>query len=266
MSLLRREDGTTLFYEEVEGDKMPVLLVHGIACDHTYFAPQFEHFARRGHRVVAVDLRGHGKSDKPHQSYTMELLTDDLAWTCEQIALEKPVVIGHSMGGVDVLGLALHYPDLPSAIVMVDAPVVRPAEARVAMQRFIDRLRSADHQGYQELMRGFVSNVLFIDTDDQERKERIIREMSSAPQHVVVSAFEGMRDYDPTEGGAGLEVPALYIEANEPQPRSDMVRLHEMLPQIQTGKTVGSGHFCQLEVPEQVNAMIDRFLAITQPA
>jgi pimeloyl-ACP methyl ester carboxylesterase len=62
MRSLRREDGVALFYEEAEGDDPPVLLVHGIACDHTIFAPQFEHFARKGQRVVAVDLRGHGKT------------------------------------------------------------------------------------------------------------------------------------------------------------------------------------------------------------
>jgi pimeloyl-ACP methyl ester carboxylesterase len=261
MRSLRREDGVALFYEEAEGDEEPpVLLVHGIACDHTIFAPQFEHFARRGHRVVAVDLRGHGKSDKPRQSYTMPLFANDLAWMCPQIGLHKPVVIGHSMGGV--VALALRYPDLPPAIVMVDAPVVRPAEGRAAMQRFLERLRGAD---YREVMRSYVTDVLFIPTDDQERKERIAQQMSSAPQHVVVSAFEGMRDYDLTEAGGGLEVPALYVEANEPQPRSDMARLREMFPQVLHGKTVGSGHFCQLEVPEQVNAMIDRFLAITLP-
>ena len=266
MRSLRREDGTALFYEEAQGDALPILLVHGIASDHTHFGPQFEHFARKGHRVVAVNLRGHGKSDKPQQSYTMELFTDDLAWMCEQLSLKKPVVIGHSMGGVVALALALRYPDLPSAIVMVDAPVVRPAEGSAAMQRFLEQLRSADYQEYRELMGGFVSNVLFIPTDDQERKERIAQQMSSAPQHVVVSAFEGMRDHDPTEAGKGLDVPALYVEANEPQPRSDVARLREMFPQIVHAKTVGSGHFCQLEVPEQVNAMIDRFLATTLPA
>jgi pimeloyl-ACP methyl ester carboxylesterase len=261
MRSLRRGDGTALFYEETQGDEPPVLLVHGIACDHTTFAPQFEHFACRGHRVVAVDLRGHGKSDKPHQSYTMQLFADDLAWMCEQLGLQKPVVIGHSMGGV--VTLALRYPDLPSAIVMLDAPVVRPVEGRAAMLRLLQRLRGAD---YGEAMRSYVTDVLFIPTDDQERKERIAQQMSSAPQHVVVSAFEGMRDFDPTEAGRRLAVPALYVEANEPQPRSDMGRFHEMFPQVLHGKTVGSGHFCQLEVPEQVNAMIDRFLAITLPA
>jgi pimeloyl-ACP methyl ester carboxylesterase len=265
MRSLRREDGTALFYEEAQGDEPPILLVHGIACDHTHFAPQFEYFARRGHRVVAMDLRGHGKSDKPHQSYTMQLFTDELAWMCAQIGLKKPVVVGHSLGGVVALALAMRYPDLPSAIVMVDAPVVRPAEGHAAMQRFLEQLRSADYREFRELMRGFVSNVLFIPTDDQERKERIVQQMSSAPQHVVVSTFEGMRDYDPTKAGGGLAVPALYVAANEPQPRSDMGSFHEMFPQVLHGKTVGSGHFCQLEVPEQVNAMIDRFLAITQP-
>jgi pimeloyl-ACP methyl ester carboxylesterase len=152
MPSLRREDGVALFYEEAEGDDPPVLLIHGIGCDHTTFAPQFEHFARRGHRVVAVDLRGHGKSDKPHHSYTMQLFADDLAWMCAQLGLEKPVVIGHSMGGV--VALALRYPELPSAIVMIDAPVVRPDEGSATMQRFLERLRGVD---YQEAMHGFVS-------------------------------------------------------------------------------------------------------------
>lgn len=58
-------------------------------------------------------------------------------------------------------------------------------------------------------------------------------------------------------------MPGLYVAADELQPRSDMARFHEMFPQILYGKTVGSGHFCQLQVSEQVNAMIARFLAIT---
>ena len=70
-----------MFYEETGEWEPPVLLIHGSCCDHTYFAPQFYHFAHRGHRVVAVDLRGHGRSDKPHQDYTMQVFADDLAWT-----------------------------------------------------------------------------------------------------------------------------------------------------------------------------------------
>ena len=58
---------------------------------------------------------------------------------------------------------------------------------------------------------------------------------------------------------------AMRVFADEAQPRSDMSRFHEIFPDILYGKTVGSGHFCQLEVPEQVGAMIDRFLTIALP-
>jgi pimeloyl-ACP methyl ester carboxylesterase len=253
-------DGVALFYEQAgEGDP-PILLVHGWCCDHTYFAPQFEHFAGRGHRAVAVDLRGHGRSDKPQQDYTMRLFADDLAWICDRIGAEKPVVVGHSMGGIVAFDLAARYPELPSAVVMLDAAVILPAGVQAAIPGFLEMLRGP---GYREALRAYVANSLFIPTDDQERKERVLEGMSSAPQHVVVSAFEGLRDYDPTEATGGLAVPAVYRAADELQPRSDMARFHELAPQVLYGKTVGSGHFCQLEVPEQVNAMIERFLAIS---
>jgi pimeloyl-ACP methyl ester carboxylesterase len=253
-------DGMALCYEEAGEGKPPVLLVHGWCCDHTYFAPQFEHFAQRGHRVVAVDLRGHGKSDKPHQRYSMQDFADDLAWMCQRLELAKPVVIGHSMGGIVAFDLAARYPDLPSSVVMLDAAIVLPSAARAAIPSLLKQLRGPD---YQNVLRGYASKSLFIPTNDEQRKERILQSMSSAPQHVVVSALEGLRDYDPTEAAGGLALPGVYIAADELQPRSDMRRFHEMFSDILYGKTVGSGHFCQLEVPEQVNAMIERFLAVT---
>ena len=252
-------DGVALCYEEAGEGEPPVLLVHGWCCDHTYFAPQFEHFAERGHRVVAVDLRGHGKSDKPPQRYSMQDFADDLAWMCQRLELAKPVVVGHSMGGIVAFDLAARYPDLPSAVVMLDAAVVLPSAARAAIPSLLKELRGPN---YREVLRRYASRSLFIPTDDQQRKERILQIMSSAPEHVVVSAFEGLRDYDPTEAAGGPAVPGLYVAADELQPRSDMARFHEMFPEVLYGKTVGSGHFCQLEVPEQINAMIDRFLEI----
>jgi pimeloyl-ACP methyl ester carboxylesterase len=255
------QDGLALFYEGTGEGEPPILLVHGWCCDHTYFAPQLEHFASRGHRVVAVDLRGHGRSDKLQQDYTIQLFADDLAWTCHRIGVEKPVVVGHSMGDIVAFDLAARYPDMPSAVVMLDVAVVLPSAARAAIPGLLEELRGA---GYREALRDYVTNSPFISTDDQERKKRILESMSSTPQHVVVSAFEGLRDYDPTEATGGLAVPAVYLAADELKPRSDMRRFHELAPEILYGKTVGSGHFCQLEVPEQTNAMIGRFVTIAR--
>jgi pimeloyl-ACP methyl ester carboxylesterase len=245
----------------VAGDDPPILFVHGWCCDHTYFAPQFERYAARGHRVVAVDLRGHGRSDKPEGSYAMGVFADDLAWVCEQIGLEKPVIIGHSMGGIVAFDLAARYPALPSAVIMLDAAIVLPFASREAIPVFLKTMQGPD---YKEVVRRYVENNLFIPTDDADRKVNILSSMASTPRHVMVSAMQGLHDYDPDAAGSP-EVPGVYIAADEAQPRSDMVRFHEMFPDILYGKTVGSGHFCQLEVPDQIGAMIDRFLSVTLP-
>lgn len=249
-------DGTSLAFLEIEGAGPPVLLVHGWCCDHAYFAPQAEHFAAQGRRVIAVDLRGHGASDAPVQSYAMPGFADDLAFLCGELGLERPLVVGHSMGGIVGFDLAARRPELVGALVMIDAAVALPAGARLAIPAFLEALRGPS---YREAQRAYVGSALFLPTDDPERRERILDAMGAAPQHVMVAAFEGLRDYDPEAATARLETPALYVAADEPIPRADLVRLRALAPAMQYGQTVGSGHFCQLEVPEQVNAMIDRF-------
>jgi pimeloyl-ACP methyl ester carboxylesterase len=93
-----QRDGVSLFYEEAGGGRPPIVLVHGWCCDHTFMAPQFAHFGD-AHHILAVDLRGHGQSDRPQQAYTISGFADDLAWICHELTLQRPVVVGHSMGG-----------------------------------------------------------------------------------------------------------------------------------------------------------------------
>jgi pimeloyl-ACP methyl ester carboxylesterase len=262
MKKLKR-DGVTLFYEYKDGQAPPVVLIHGWCCDHTYFAPQIDHFARLGHSVMAMDLRGHGESDKPHQDYSMQAFADDVLWMCNELKLAKPVLIGHSMGGIVAYDLVARYPHFASALVMLDSSVDPSTSARAALPAFLAALSGAD---YRAVARDFIDKALFIATDDQDRKARILDAMTSAPQHVMVSAFGGLREFDPDMAKGVSLPPSLYIAANEPVPRSDMTHLREIVPTLYYGQTVGSGHFCQLEVPEQVNAMIDRFLAITLPS
>lgn len=252
-------DGTKLAYLDSGGAGRPVALVHGWCCDHSFFEPQLQHFARDGRRVVAFDLRGHGASAAPEGRYGMDTFADDIAWCLDKLGISHPVVIGHSMGGIIAFELAARYPDLPAAIVMLDSAVVRPAASAAAVDGIIHALAGPDRV---KVMRDYVTAALFIPTDDPVRKARLLDNMAAAKPHVVVSAMQGMRDYDPQTARGRIKAPSLYIAADEPGPRSDMAALRDLLPQLALGQTVGSGHFCQLEVPDQVNAMIGRFLQI----
>jgi pimeloyl-ACP methyl ester carboxylesterase len=250
-------DGVILAYEEQGAGSPPMLLVHGWTCDHTYFAPQADHF-RKQHRVVSVDLRGHGESDKPEQEYTMAGFADDLVWLCQQLGVDKPVVVGHSMGGVIAFEMAARHPDNVGAVVAIDAPVVPLEEVASAIPDVVEGLRSP---AFRDVSRAFVSNMLFLPTDDPERKEQIVEGMSQAPQHVMASAMECIFNCDTGASAAGCKAPALLI--NSDTPLVDMDRLRDLCPQVVIGQTVGSGHFNQLEVPDQVNTMIERFMQIS---
>lgn len=247
-------DGIELFYAEAGTGEPPVLLVHGWTCDHTAMTPLFNYF-RRAHRVVTVDLRGHGESDKPEQEYTMAAFADDLAWMCRELQLEKPIVIGHSMGGVIAVALAARCPHLLSAVVTLDSPVIPSAAVLDRVRPLFEQFRSP---AFRETQGKFVDSM-FLPTDNAERKARIKAGMVNTPQHVAVSAFENV--FTDTESAVrACQVPLLVLDSTESL--SDLARVRELCPHVVTGQTVGAGHFHQLEVPEQIMPMIERFLTV----
>ena len=124
------------------------------------------------------------------------------------------------------------------------------------MPAFLEELQGPD---YRTAITEYVETALFLPTDDADRKAEILERMPETDRHAMVAAFEGMRDFDPEEGRVG--VPSLYIAADD-RPLSDLPHLFELAPDMLFGQTVGSGHFCTLEVPDQVNAMLARFLAV----
>jgi len=253
-------DGVALAYEEAGSGQPPMLFVHGWCCDHSYMTAQFDYFGR-DHRVISVDLRGHGESDKPKQEYTPVEFADDLAWLCGQLRIEKPVVVGHSMGGHIAFELARRYPDLPVAIVAVDSPIIPVPWVVEALNQHLETLRGP---GYREGQRQLVSGF-FLPTDGEQLKAEILDGMSSPPQHVMISALDhSVLSWDGAAGLAACRMPALFIASATPL--SDLERMRQFCPQLVAGQTVGSGHFNNRVVPEQVNSMIERFLATSVPS
>lgn len=255
-------DGTALYYEWDDGGAPPVVLLHGWCCDLSFLAPQREHLAAAGHAILSLDLRGHGRSDAPDQPYPISAFSDDVVWACGELGLARPIFLGHSMGGNVAYDIAARWPDLAAGIVMIDSAVARPAAARAMMGPIAEKLSGPD---YRDELRQLVTTTFFLESDDPARRAQILQAMTAAPQHVVVGAYRGLAAFDPTVGQVPVLSPSLYIAANEPSPRSDMARLLQLIPHLMVGQTVGSGHFCQLEVPGQVNAMIDRFLTVAGP-
>jgi len=254
MPMLER-DGVKLFHEDAGAGDPAMVFVHGWTCNHTYFGPQADHF-KAAHRVVSVDLRGHGMSDQPDDGYTMAGLADDVAWVCAELALERPVVVGHSMGAVIALELAARHPDLPATVVLVDpAPIVVAPDLAPMLGGLVEAFKGPDHV---EARRSLIDGMLFIAEDDPAMKARITDEMLAAPQAVAAACFDGIAVWDGPAALQAVTCPVLNIGAATPI--NDGRALAELCPTLVNGQTVGAGHFNQLLVPDQVNAMIEQFL------
>ena len=249
-------DGVKLYYDDAGRGEPSMVFVHGWCCDRSHFSEQVAHFSP-AHRCVSLDLRGHGESDAPNDACTIPALADDVAFVCDELGLRKPVIVGHSMGGAIALSLAARYPDLPSAIVMLDGAILQP-DALIALVEELNPVLHSD--GYLEPLTQ-IFHGMFIATDDAARHERIVAAAIATPRHVVVAEWDALWSYDSAADAALCKVPALYVGAHAPA--GDMARIREAMPHALVAQTAGAGHFHQLEVPEQVNAMIERFLAIS---
>jgi pimeloyl-ACP methyl ester carboxylesterase len=247
-------DGVRLAYDEAGSGGPPLLFVHGFGGDASHFAAQLTHFQRR-HRVVALDRRGHGRSDKPAGPYDVPAIAEEVRWTAQEIGLHRPVLVVHSMG---VIGLEAvrQAPEGFAALVILDAPALPPPPVREAFAQLLTGLKSPQ---YREAIDATCDRMIFLPTDDKARRARLHAGLVATPQHVLAATWEHFLAYDPVPAARACELPMLYVGGVMP---CDEPRMRELCPQLVFGRTVGAGHMHQCEVPEQVNAMIERFLAV----
>ncbi|MEI9984498.1 MAG: alpha/beta hydrolase [Aliidongia sp.] len=268
--ILMARDGVSLAHFEagpVSPEDPPLLLINGWTGDHGIFTSQINHFSRT-RRVVAVNLRGHGASEGPRQEYTMAGFADDIAWQSRRLGLDKPVVIGHSLGGAIALELCGRHPDLATGMMMIDSIVMMPpvSQDHPQVRQLLDGIGGPDYLAVSR------TNAWEIgcDYDEPARRLAIFRKYilppcEKTPQHVALSTIRNvLLNYDPVPAAAACKIPMAYISADVPMVTMarDLDRLQQLCPQLVVGKTLLAGHFNTIEVADQVNAMIERFLAV----
>jgi pimeloyl-ACP methyl ester carboxylesterase len=103
----------------------PIIFVHGLTANAFCFQAFADDLAR-DHRVFAYDLRGRGDSDKPESGYSVPIHAADLAELIDELNLDRPVVVGHSLGALIGLYLATRYPEKLNKLVLIDAGAPLP--------------------------------------------------------------------------------------------------------------------------------------------
>jgi len=116
-----------------------VLLVHGLGWDHTLWRPEIDLLAASGWRVIAPDLRGMGKSDKPDVPYSIGLYASDLLALLDELAIARCALVGFSLGGMIGLAMAVRKPQRIGAALIACASPVTTQEGAAATEAVLGR-------------------------------------------------------------------------------------------------------------------------------
>jgi pimeloyl-ACP methyl ester carboxylesterase len=248
-------DGNKVHYESHGAGREALVFVHGWTCNLGFWSRQVPAFTNRT-RVIAIDLPGHGQSDKPQINYTMDLFARAVDAVLTDSGVDRAVLVGHSLGTPVIREFYRKYPKKTLGLVIVDGPL-RPFGDKKMMEQLMAPLRGPN---YKEAVGQLVEGMLGQNTTAELRAE-IKNSMLNTPQYVAVSAMDGMIDESIWKEDK-IKVPVLAIMAKSPFLPADAETFYrEIAPNIEYKLWDGVSHFLMMEKPKEFNEAVAGFLA-----
>ena len=252
-------DGVQIRYE-LRGRGEPTLIfIHGWCCDRSYWREQLPYFAKK-HRVVAIDLAGHGESGLTRKAWTMDAFANDVAAVAAKLSVKQVVLIGHSMGGSVIVKAAPRIPGQVLGLVTVDQFYnLEETHTQEEMDEFIAPFRV----NFREAVSNWVRTI-FTPKSDPELVEWVVAHMSARPPEVGLGAateadgelaFWGNIDNCLIRAIQKIEAPLVFINSDLQHTPEEINRRY---PPYSNAKIVrGVGHFVMLEAPAVFNAFLE---------
>jgi 3-oxoadipate enol-lactonase len=240
----------------------PVVFLHGIGSGARAFAPQIASFAAAGYQPIALDMMGYGARE-PVGAMSFEALAEDVEFTISESGLGRPVLVGHSMGGMVVQTMLRRRPDdYPAAVLSCTSPAFGNPTGDFQKKFVADRLEPLD-TGFTmadvapAAMRGMMGP-----NADPAGAALFVEEYAKVPEATYRAAVQCLVKFDERANLSGIKVPVLCLAA-ELDRNAPPVVLEKMAAKIPGSRYVclpGLGHMPNLEAPQAFDAAIFDFL------
>ena len=263
MAFFTTSDGVKLFYEE-KGSGRPLVLIHGWSCSGRFFSRNTEALARRC-RVITVDLRGHGKSDKPEWGYRISRMAKDVRDLLTTLDLTDTILLGWSMGAA----VAFSYFDLfgedrLSGLVVVDqsprqyyTPEWKLGQAGCYDAEALSVLCTRLEYDVRGVAEGTVRGCL---TDPPPKKELefFVGEILACPGRVQAAIMTDHTNLDWRDLAPRISVPTLVLVGRKSKifPWQGSAWVGENIPGARTVFFEKSGHMLFYEEHEKFNTVV----------
>ena len=260
-------NGIKIHYYRTGGAKPPIVLCHGATDNGLCWTPVAQAL-EQNYDVIMPDSRWHGFSDGPGEGNAPDCQVEDLVGLVHALRLEKPIIMGHSMGGGTALQAAAHYSELPRAIILEDPPLREPVamENSGQAQPFAERMRQSI-LGYKGMSRQAL--VEMIHNQAPAWSEEELGPWADSKLQVSLNFVEEMKNrrmpFSPWEDLAKITCPMLLITA-DPEKGAIITpeiaqKAAEALPSIKVVRIPGAGHNVRREAFGAYLAAVNDFLA-----
>ena len=253
-------DGTRLAYVERGGaDGTPVILLHGYT-DSLRSYERVLPYLPSSLRVFAVTQRGHGESGKPEGSYASDVFARDIVGFMDAFGLARAVIVGHSMGSVVAMRVAVEYPQRVQALILEGAFMPRPANSEVST--FLDEVVTLKDPIDPGFVRDFQKSTL-AQPVPPEFFEMIVGEALKVPAHVWRAALQPYRHTDFSAELTKIRVPTLVVWGDRDgfTGRSEQDDLIGAINGSRLEVYLGAGHSPHWEEPQRFAGQIASFVA-----
>ncbi|KAH8651451.1 Alpha/Beta hydrolase protein [Xylariales sp. PMI_506] len=209
-------DGVSLFYTD-EGTGPAVLLIHGWLCDSHDWSFQIPALLDHGFRVVAMDLRAHGRSTAPREtaSCSMAIMAEDAHALLRHLGLGSVVVLAHSMGGTVASVLAVEHPEDVRALIVVQPIYFTDAPPVLA---FLDAVREADAEAARRLVVDIFRRFMFTPRTPAWLRTWSLRRNAGASHLSILGCLEGIAEVNGKITGPSEQAVA-YLRRRHHAPR-----------------------------------------------
>jgi len=249
------KDGNSISYEIYGAGEPTLVFVHGWSCDARYWRAQLSYFSKK-HRVVVLDLAGHGHSGSTRSKYTMKAFGEDVQAVTEAITSGSVILIGHSMGGTVIAEAARLMPDRVKGIIGVDT--LENIEYPLTREE-LDQLLSQLKGDFQAGSREFIKQMIASDMNPLMR-EWILADISSAPPAVALSSMEEMMSQYITGGAAKIfeEIRIPVVVVNGDLWPIDYAANRRHMFSFDAIVLEKSDHFLMMDRAEKFNKALDK--------
>ncbi|MBT8766565.1 alpha/beta fold hydrolase [Metapseudomonas boanensis] len=251
-------DGCSLHYEDY-GHGTPLLLVHGLGSSTRDWEYQIPALSTR-HRVIALDVRGHGRSDKPRERYNMGTFADDVAALIEHLGLAPVHLVGISMGGMIGFQLGVERPELLRSLTVVNSgPEVKPKTPRdyveIAKRWSLSRLLSLE-----SIAKG-LGRLLFPHPEQAALRAKIEERWPQNDKRAYLAALDAIIGWGVRERLARITCPTLVVSADRDYtPVAQKQAYVNELPNARLVVIENSRHATPLDQPDRFNTTLLDFI------